>query len=144
MIKSDKTRIYDLNIIVFDESIIKLIAAGLNLDFDTYDLSLVKESNDLPKIIDNVDLQPILGVIKRRLLNINNVSPNPYRVTRSSRRLLNLVKADNIKDTNTDIRRIIYSGSVRALTRVIIIINNTLTQRDVSDHSMITDDIIRG
>ena len=56
MIKDGKTRIYDLNIIVFDESIIELIVAGLSLDFDTYDLFLIGESNGLFKIIDNVDL----------------------------------------------------------------------------------------
>ena len=56
MIKGDKTKIYDLNIVVFDESTIKLIAAGLNSDLDTYDLSLVEKSDGLPKIIDNVDL----------------------------------------------------------------------------------------
>ena len=56
MIKGNKTRIYDLNIIVFDESTIGSIAAGLNSDLDTYDLSLVGESDGLPKIIDNVDL----------------------------------------------------------------------------------------
>ena len=55
LIKSNKTRIYDLNIIVFDKFIIKSITAGLNLDFDAYDLSLIKESNDLSRIIDNVD-----------------------------------------------------------------------------------------
>ena len=54
--KGSKTRIYDLNIIVFDESIIRLIAAGLSLDLDIYDLFLVGESNGLPRIIDNVDL----------------------------------------------------------------------------------------
>ena len=56
MIKGNKIRIYDLNIVVFDESTIGLIAAGLSLDFDIYDLSLVEENNDLLKIIDNVDL----------------------------------------------------------------------------------------
>ena len=56
MIKGGKTRIYDLNIIVFNESIIRLIAAGLSLDFDIYDLSLIRESDGLFKIIDNVDL----------------------------------------------------------------------------------------
>ena len=56
LIKGSKIRIYDLNIVVFDESIIRLIAVGLSLDLDTYDLFLVKESDGLPKIIDNVDL----------------------------------------------------------------------------------------
>ena len=56
MIKGGKTRIYDLNIIVFDESIIGLIVAGLSLDLDIYDLSLIEESDGLPRIIDNVDL----------------------------------------------------------------------------------------
>ena len=56
MIKGGKIRVYDLNIIVFDESIIGLIVAELNLDFDTYDLSLVGESDGLLRIIDNVDL----------------------------------------------------------------------------------------
>ena len=56
LIKGSKIRIYDLNIIVFDESIIKLIIAGLNSDFDIYDLFLIKENNGLSKIIDNVDL----------------------------------------------------------------------------------------
>ena len=56
MIKGDKIRVYDLNIIVFDESIIRLITAGLNLDLDTYDLSLIGESDDLSRTIDNVDL----------------------------------------------------------------------------------------
>ena len=55
MIKGGKTRVYDLSIIVFDEFIMGLIAAGLSLDLDTYDLSLVRESNGLFKIIDNVD-----------------------------------------------------------------------------------------
>ena len=56
MIKGNKTRIYDLNIIVFDKSIIGLIAAELNLDLDIYDLFLVGENDGLSKIIDNVDL----------------------------------------------------------------------------------------
>ena len=56
LIKGGKIKIYDLNIIVFDESIIRLIAAGLSSDFDIYDLFLIKESNGLPRIIDNVDL----------------------------------------------------------------------------------------
>ena len=56
MIKGGKIRIYDLNIVVFDESIIGVIVAGLSLNFDTYDLSLIGESDGLPKIIDNVDL----------------------------------------------------------------------------------------
>ena len=55
MIKGDKTRVYDLNIVVFDESTIGSIAAGLSLDLDTYDLFLIEESDGLPKIIDNVD-----------------------------------------------------------------------------------------
>ena len=41
---------------MFDESIIKSIVAGLNSDLDTYDLSLMGESNGLSKIIDNVNL----------------------------------------------------------------------------------------
>ena len=56
LIKDSKIKIYDLNIIVFDESIIKLIVAGLSLDLDIYDLFLVKINNGLLKIIDNVDL----------------------------------------------------------------------------------------
>ena len=56
MIKGGKIRVYDLNIIVFDKSIIELIIFGLSSDFNTYDLFLVGESNDLSKIIDNVDL----------------------------------------------------------------------------------------
>ena len=56
LIKSNKIRIYDLNIVVFDESTIKLIVAGLSSDFNIYDLSLVGESDGLSKIIDNVDL----------------------------------------------------------------------------------------
>ena len=56
LIKGNKTRVYDLNIVVFDESIIRLIAVELNLDFDTYDLFLIRKSDGLPKIIDNVDL----------------------------------------------------------------------------------------
>ena len=56
MIKDNKTGVYDLNIIVFDESIIRLIAAELSSDFDTYELSLIRESDGLPKIIDTVDL----------------------------------------------------------------------------------------
>ena len=65
MIKGGKIRVYDLNIIVFNEFIMRLIAAGLNLDSDIYDLSLVKESNGLSRIIDDVDLQPTLDDIKK-------------------------------------------------------------------------------
>ena len=100
---------------MFDESTIILIAAGLNLDFDIYDLSLIKESNDLPRIIDNVDSQPTLNDIKK-LLSINNANPNPYRVTRSGKKLLSLVKTSNIKDTNIDIKRAICAGLVKTLT----------------------------
>ena len=112
---------------MFDESIIGSIVAGLNLDFDTYDLSLIRESNGLFKIIDNVDSQPILGGIRGGLLNINNANPNLYRVIRSGRGLLSLVKANNTKDINIDIGRVIYSGLIRTLIRVVIVINNTLT-----------------
>ena len=55
LIKNSKTKIYGFNIIGFDESIIGLIVVGLSLDLDNYDLSLIKESNGLFKIIDNVD-----------------------------------------------------------------------------------------
>ena len=55
LIKNNKTKVYDSNIVVFDESIIRLITAGLNLDLDIYDLSLIKESDGLSRIIDNVD-----------------------------------------------------------------------------------------
>ena len=115
MIKGGKTRVYDLSIIVFDEFIIRLIAAGLSLDLDTYDLSLVGENNDLPKIIDNVDLQLILDGIKEGLLSINNVSLNLYRIIRSSRRLSNLMRVSNIKDTNIDIERVTYVGLIKIL-----------------------------
>ena len=54
--KNNKTKIYDLNVIVFDESTIGLIVAGLSSDLDIYDLFLIKENNELPRIIDNVDL----------------------------------------------------------------------------------------
>ena len=124
MIKGGKIRVYDLNIIVFNESTIKLIAAGLSLDFDTYDLSLIEESDGLSRIINNVDLKLILDGIKEGLLNINNVNPNLYRVSRSGKRLLGLVKTNNTKNTNIDIGRVTYSGLVGALTRIAIVINN--------------------
>ena len=125
MIKNGKIRIYDLNIIVFDESIIRLIAAGLSLDFDIYDLFLIKKSNGLFRIIDNVDSQPILNDIKERLLNINNVNPNPYRITRSGGRLSSLIKINNTKNINTDIRRATYAGLIKIPIRIAIVINNT-------------------
>ena len=65
---------------------------------------------DLSRTIDDVDSQPILNDIKEELLNINNANPNPYRITRSSKRLLSLIKTNNIKDTNTDIGRATCAG----------------------------------
>ena len=56
LIKGGKIRVYDLNIIVFDEFIIKLIVVGLSLDLDIYDLFLIGKSDGLFRIIDNVDL----------------------------------------------------------------------------------------
>ena len=39
--------------------------------------------------------------------------------------LLSLIKTSNIKDIIIDIKRVIYSGLIKALIRVIIFINNT-------------------
>ena len=100
---------------MFDESIIRLIVAGLSLDLDTYDLSLVGESDGLPRIIDNVDSQPTLDGIGGGLLSINSASPNPCRVTRSGGGLSNPVGAGNIKDISIDIGRVTYAGSVGVL-----------------------------
>ena len=144
LIKSDKTRIYDSSIVVFDESTMGSTAAGLSSDLDTYDLSLVRESNGLPRIIDNVDSQPTLGVIKGGLSSTNSASPNPCRLTRSDRGLSSPVGASNTKDTSTDIGRATYSGSVGAPTRIAIVINNAPTQRDVPDHSIVADNVVPG
>ena len=144
LIKGGKTRVYDLSVVVFDESTMGSIAAGLSSDLDTYDLSLVGESDGLPRIIDDVDSQPILGVIRGGLLSINSASPNPCRLTRSGGGLLSLVGAGNIKDISTDIGRVTCSGSVGAPIRVAVVINNAPTQRDVPDHSMVADDVVPG
>ena len=56
-------------------------------------------------------------------MNINNLS-----FTLSIEKgLLSLINVGNIKDINIDIERVIYSGLIGVLIRVIIVINNTPT-----------------
>ena len=71
-------------------------------------------------------------------MNTNN-SPS----TSNIEGLSSLVETSNTKDINTDTGRATYSGLVGALIRVAVVINNTPIQRDVPDHSIVTDNIIR-
>ena len=52
-------------------------------------------------------------------MNTNNL-PSTFSIERG---LLSLVGTNNIKVINIDIRRITYSGLIRALIRVAIVIN---------------------
>ena len=54
-------------------------------------------------------------------MNINNLS---FTLSIEGE-LLSLVRADNTKDINIDIERGIYSGLIKTLIRVVIVINNT-------------------
>ena len=84
-----------------------------------------------------------MGNIKGGQLNINNANFNLCRITRSNRRLSSLIKANNIKNINIDIGRTTRSGLIKTLIQVVVVINNTPTQRDVPDYSMVTDDVVR-
>ena len=46
LIKRKKIRVYDANIIIFNESIIKSTIVNLSLDLNFNDLTLIKKSND--------------------------------------------------------------------------------------------------
>ena len=103
LIKGRKVRIYNANIIIFDESIVRFITANLSLNLSFDDLILIKKSNDYS-------------------ININNLLSN----LNIGGGLLSLIKANNIKDTNIDTGRVTYSGLIGTLTRIVIVINNTL------------------
>ena len=45
LIKGRKVRVYNASVVIFDEFIIRFIAAGLSLDFSFNDLILIRESN---------------------------------------------------------------------------------------------------
>ena len=54
-------------------------------------------------------------------MNTNNL-PSTLNI---ERKLLSLIETNNIKDINIDIERTTYSGLVRTLVRIVIVINNT-------------------
>ena len=81
LIKKRKVRVYNASIIIFNEFIIRSIIADLSVDLSSDDLTLVGESND-------------------QFINTNNSSST----SSIERELSSLVKANNIKDINIDIK----------------------------------------